>query len=86
MVKAGGVEDHDPECFLLWRGPMILYVLQKSTSSLCKYCEEYTYLLIEKEPNPLVVPIFFICFNCKRVFQAGVGELKPIDPEDPKQE
>jgi hypothetical protein len=40
------------------------------------------YLLIEKDVNPIVLPIFFICFDCGRVFQAGVGELKPIDPEE----
>ena len=61
---------------------MILYVLQKSTSSRCKYCEEYVHLLIEKGTNPIDTPVFFICFECKRVFQAGVGELKPIYLED----
>jgi hypothetical protein len=40
-------------------------------------------LLIEKGTNPIDTPVFFICFECKRVFQAGIGELEPIDPEDP---
>jgi len=65
---------------------VILYVLQKATSSKCSHCDKYVYLLIEKDVNPIVLPIFFICFDCEKVSQAGVGPLKPIDPEDPKQE
>ena len=60
---------------------MISYVLQKSTSSKCKYCEEYVFLLIEEGPDVFHCPVFFICFKCERVFQAGIGELEPINPE-----
>jgi len=62
---------------------MLQYVLQKTTSSFCNDCEKNVYLLIEKYPNPGVNAIFYICFDCEKVSQAGVGPLEPIDPEDP---
>ena len=62
---------------------MIPYVLQQSTSSRCKNCNEYVELLIERETSPRISPpIFFICFDCKKVFQAGVGELELIKVEE----
>jgi len=62
------------------------YVLQKSDSSRCYECDKYVYLLIEKYANPSgTFPIFFICFDCKRVSQAGVGRLEPIGTEDLEQ-
>jgi len=54
---------------------MILYTLQESTSSRCKECSRYVHLLIEKNPSPRDTPVFFICFECAMVSQAGVGEL-----------
>lgn len=53
-----------------------IYIIQKSDKSICRYCGEYVDLLIEKDPVPMKTPIFFICFDCRRVFQAGVGEVK----------
>jgi uncharacterized protein with PIN domain len=61
---------------------MIIYVLQESDKSRCKYCNRYVHLLIEKEASAQYSPIFFICFDCRRVFQAGIGEVEPGDAEE----
>lgn len=61
---------------------MIKYVLQSTSLSSCNHCDKHLKLLIEAEidevsyVDPMDRPTFFICFNCNRVFQAGVGELK----------
>ena len=58
---------------------MIPYVLQQATSSSCKYCHGYVFLLIEKDPNEIermYAPAFYICFHCEKVFQVGVGEVE----------
>jgi hypothetical protein len=49
---------------------------------MCKHCEQYLFLLIEKGVNVLNTPVFFICFDCRKVYQAGVGELEPINTEE----
>ena len=58
-----------------------VYIIQKSDKSRCKHCEKYVDLLIERDANPTPGPIFFICFDCRRVFQAGVGEVEREDSE-----
>ncbi len=54
------------------------YVLQKSEGSHCSHCNGTVYLLIEELGNFESVPTFYICFECKRAFHAGVGEVRKI--------
>ena len=54
------------------------YVLQKAGKSYCKYCDESVYLLIEKDSGFLPHPVFYICFDCEKVFHVGVGEVEFI--------
>ncbi len=70
---------------------MIPYVLQRTTSSRCKNCNEYVELLIQEGDFDYTLclnaahanlPAFFICFDCRKVFQAGVGELELIRIEE----
>ena len=58
---------------------MIPYVLQQASSSVCRDCHKYLKLLIEKgEVQFFNLPAFYICFDCKKVFQVGIGELELI--------
>ena len=53
------------------------YVIQKTTGSYCYYCDELVHLLIEEMPSSAVrMPMFYICFDCEKVFQIGVGEVE----------
>jgi hypothetical protein len=57
------------------------YVLQKSKKSYCKYCTGYVHLLIEKHSGFGPTPTFYICFECKRVFHVGIGEVERVELE-----
>lgn len=50
------------------------YVMQMTEKSCCKYCNKMVEILIAKNPNRLT-PIFYICFDCRKVFEIGHGEV-----------
>jgi hypothetical protein len=54
------------------------YVLQKAGKAYCKYCDESIYLLIEEAPFAPGGPVFYICFDCQKIFHVGVGEVEFI--------
>jgi len=60
------------------------YVIQGTGKSRCKYCNRPVHLLIEKDPNLFrfdSLPMFYICFDCKKVFQVGIGEVERAENE-----
>jgi len=56
------------------------YVIQETAKSRCKYCNKPVHLLIEKDPQLTFqfdpFPMFYICFDCKKVFHIGIGEVE----------
>jgi hypothetical protein len=50
------------------------YIIQRTTTSRCSLCKQPLELLCPEEPDGN--PMFYICFNHKRVFQIGVGPVK----------
>ncbi len=61
----------------------IEYVLVSSPRSLCP-CRQKLVLLCPKDQKTDASeiakdPLFWICWNCKRVFQTGVGEVRFAD-------
>ena len=60
------------------------YVMQETAKSRCGYCYSPVHLLIEEEPNLflfITLPMFYICFHCKKVFQTGIGEVERVKDE-----
>ncbi len=55
------------------------YVLQNMPGSYCLHCNKKLHLLIEKFITSGDEHIFYICFHCDSVFQAGVGEVEKIE-------
>lgn len=48
------------------------YVLQMDEKSICKYCGKHVELLA---PSFTKGRMFYICFDCRKVFEVGVGEV-----------
>lgn len=55
------------------------FVLQ-SVSARCPKCDWPVVLLIHGDASPRR-PAFYVCFECRSVFQAGVGEVVAQPPE-----
>lgn len=53
------------------------YILQHDEKSSCKYCDKYVELLTPEWPERRS-KMFYICFDCRKVFEAGVGEVKRV--------
>ena len=53
------------------------YVLQPCESR-CKECDSKVGLLIERNGRP-GTPVFFVCWHCHKVYQAGRGECMRDD-------
>lgn len=54
------------------------YILQKADKSHCPGCKKYVDLLCTDEPMLEALKRkhwFYICWNCKRVFELGKGEV-----------
>lgn len=51
------------------------YVLQLDEKSICKYCGKYIELLCTQWVS-LRKAWFYICFDCRKVFQVGKGEVE----------
>jgi hypothetical protein len=56
------------------------YVIQKTDGSYCPKCYQLLDLLIKDKPSK-EEPMFYICFDCVKVFQIGVGEVRREDIE-----
>jgi len=58
------------------------YVIQKTTGSFCYHCTGLLDLLIEDRPKStgIELPMFYICYKCKKVYHIGVGEVVREDP------
>ena len=52
-----------------------LWTIQTTTKSHCGHCMGYLDLLCEDYPAP-GSPMFYICWTCKKVLQAGEGEVR----------
>lgn len=50
------------------------YIIQKTQKSHCPECNQTVDLLAPINPR-MRGAIFYICWNCKAIFQAGVGEV-----------
>lgn len=55
--------------------PQSPFVLQETKKSFCPDldCQKPVVLLVHQDA---VGPIFYICFHCRRVFQAGMSEVR----------
>lgn len=53
--------------------PQSKFVLQDAAKSRCPGCLQPVVCLVQKDARG---PIFFICFACQRVFQAGWSEVR----------
>ncbi len=51
------------------------YVRQVTTKSHCGSCARNLTLLIPNDPGP-ADSLFYICWNCKKISQAGIGEVE----------
>lgn len=56
------------------------YVIQHEKKSFCKYCEQEVELLTPEYPTKRQ-KMFYVCWPCKKVFEAGVGEV-PVEKGD----
>lgn len=56
------------------------YVLQKMEKSHCPKCLKLVWLLVYDE-RPVGTPSFFICFECRQIWQVGVGPVVKTEPE-----
>lgn len=55
------------------------YVIQKTTGSYCLECEDLLYLLIPQYAS--TKPKFYICFDCRLVFEVGKGKVEYDQPD-----
>ena len=55
------------------REPKSTYILVVLISSECPGCHNHCTML---SSYTLDKPVFYICWNCKRVFHAGRGEVQ----------
>ena len=52
------------------------YILQLAEKSRCRYCNSYVSLLAEgSEAAKFSIPWFYICWNCHRIWEVGIGEV-----------
>jgi hypothetical protein len=62
--------------------PESKYVLQLTSKSICPDCGENVHLLCPDGVKLLNGRMFFICFTCKTVAEAGVGKVLDCDADD----
>jgi uncharacterized protein with PIN domain len=56
------------------------YVMQMDEKSFCKYCGKSVELLCPDVAKftPIRDKWFYICFDCRKVFQIGRGEVQRV--------
>jgi DNA-directed RNA polymerase subunit RPC12/RpoP len=60
------------------------WVLTKADRSHCPHCHHTTTMLSRIDLPKPPAPMFYICFRCQRIFEAGVGECIYLTDEHPK--
>jgi hypothetical protein len=51
------------------------FILQSESTARCPGCNRLTEMLV-RESVPVHSPIFYVCWPCRRIWQAGVAEVK----------
>lgn len=54
------------------------YIIQPAHKSRCPACNRRSWLLCPEDPYRQA-PMFYLCFQCRKVFQVGVAEVKRED-------
>ncbi len=57
------------------------YKLRKTEKSFCGGCGEPVYMMNNSE-TMTALPIFWICFKCKRIAESGCGVVEIIESDD----
>jgi DNA-directed RNA polymerase subunit RPC12/RpoP len=52
------------------------YVVQTTTKSKCLHCDKHVDLLCHEWAGPKRERAFYICFECKRIYEVGRGEVR----------
>lgn len=55
----------------------MIYIIQ-NVRAVCPDCNKPVKLLCEKDIT-MTSPMFYICWNCDKVYQTGVGEVKHVE-------
>ena len=55
------------------------YVLQHAEKSICPKCQKYLELLCHEWAGPRRERAFYICFDCRVVYEVGKGEVRRED-------
>ena len=53
------------------------YIIQKTESSFCPYCNKLVFLMCDKDGK--TTPSFYICWSCEHIAEIGKG---PVQEEE----
>jgi uncharacterized protein with PIN domain len=54
-----------------------MYIMHLIEKSVCPQCHKHVELLCEEYHIKKGLPaMFYICFDCRKVYEVGVGEVK----------